>query len=809
MYASKIDSKMVTRPAKKAKKEKREQEAGSQTRRVGAAAVAASSSSSSPRSTSTGSAATARTGKNAGATVLRPTSTRNTSTTSTTADRTVLVPVAAEGSDAYTVSCITDILTRFGAQVVVAKVECCVLVSDTSSNTGSQVDGGNNGEGDTQSASAASSCSMWDLEHGHAIRGTSRSAGSPPRQHRPSGSSPTRRSNPAVAFADDMVCTASSGVRIVADTSIKGAAQRDWDMIVLPGGMPGCKHLRSSEVLMNMIKYQRSSLKLYGAIGEAPSIVLASGGLLCLANGGRGATCFPDPMLRSDLTDPVDTADGVVVQGNLTTAVGPGAAMQFALKLGEHLYGVTKAETISREILFMPVQNNNERESRDRKRSASTINISKWGESSLGEENTFMNIVWPVLDSMGWTIERKPTGRAKIYCQPGVTRDSRGFAVQGGEGCGGSNGNDSEGTKHSPSFETRQEIIDYIIHEMSSNSLVQNAVRLYSQCLERADDLIEMGSIDHVSLEAVIAEVRMNSCIAEVPLFDEIIWPQLVQLGWTVEEETRIRPRSYVPPHIGPTKGPDRFKDDFAAPNRKRVVNFLLRDDVWGSMDEVLRVLEVYHACISVGNDMSEQGILLNDCTPLWLYLKARERRPALSWLNLLLGPDEKKEAEKAQEDQQHTTNVPELVVAAEGRVVVDTSDTGAEPKNMNVNADVCVSATTAAAAAAEPESIDVESTTSLSATDAAAPSLETRDIGAPVPTEPAISVAQSMVVETEEMGVNSSGTVDAAGVLPVVNNEAKLDTNPTGMVENNAPSDNPKHEVMTEQKNCKQTCGG
>jgi hypothetical protein len=185
--------------------------------------------------------------------------------------------------------------------------------------------------------------------------------------------------------------------------------------------------------------------------------------------------------------------------------------------------------------------------------------------------------------------------------------------------------------------------------------------------------------------------------------------------------------------------------------------------------------------------------MLLNDCTPLLLYLEARERRPALPWLNLLLGPVEEKEAEKVKEDQQHTTNVPELIVASEGRVV-DSSDTGTEPEKMNVNANASVSATTAAGA--EPESIDAESTTFLSATDAAAPSLETK-------TEPAISVAQSVAAETEDMEVDSSATVDAAGVIPVVSKEAVPDRDP--MVENNVSSDNPKQEVMPEEKDCNQ----
>ena len=169
-------------------------------------------------------------------------------------DRTVLVPVAADGTDAYTTSCITDVLTRFGASVAVAKVPECSF-------------------DDVKMSSLATTT-------------TSMAHGSSP--SRSGGSSPTRRSAAAAAAATstdsahdevkDLVCKTSGGgsARVVADMTIQAASAMDWDMIVLPGGVVGCKHTRSSETLMSMLKRHRASLKPYGAIGEAPAIVLAS-----------------------------------------------------------------------------------------------------------------------------------------------------------------------------------------------------------------------------------------------------------------------------------------------------------------------------------------------------------------------------------------------------------------------------------------------------------------------------------------------------------------------------------------------------
>ena len=562
-------------------------------------------------------------------------------------DRTVLVPVAADGTDAYTTSCITDVLARFGASVTVAKVP---------------------------------ECSFNDMKLSpSATTTTSMAHGSSP--SRSGGSSPTRRSAAAAATAastesahdevKDLICKTSGGgsARVVADMTIQAASAMDWDMIVLPGGVMGCKHLRSSETLMSMLKRHRTSLKQYGAIGEAPAIVLASAKphLLALIDEGRGATCLPDPVLRSML--PTPATGGVVVQGNLVTAAGPGVALNFALALGQQLYGPNRAKEIAKELLVGGQNSKSEdtstplqevtKKSNDRKMSTSgkegqgqddDDSASKYKDCVLSAEDTFMEIVWPTLDTLGWSLENKPTGDGTVYCPPGVKRDAKGFAVLNGDEC-----------DDVYCLETKSQVVNFIRQRPISHSPAQHPVLLFTQCMERADDLVKMGRItpEEISLDSVLSEVKQNGNIAEVPLFDEFIWPQLFTLGWTIEEETRHRPKSYVAPHLS-FKGADRFKQDFFAPTRKEVIDFLYEDDMWGSKDEVLKVLDVFQACVSVGNEMAATGLLIEKRTPLWLYLKARERRPALPWLSSHLGPEkeeenkkEEKSAEKKENDEQ------------------------------------------------------------------------------------------------------------------------------------------------------------
>jgi protein deglycase len=130
----------------------------------------------------------------------------------------------------------------------------------------------------------------------------------------------------------------------MADMSIDDAAKLDWDLVALPGGMPGAEHLRDSDALISLLERQKKEGKWYGAVCASPAVVLASKGLAA-----EGATCYPAPVFRETLTNPVN--DEVVVTDNLTTSQGPGTCLKFALQLGENLYGKEKADEVAAGLL--------------------------------------------------------------------------------------------------------------------------------------------------------------------------------------------------------------------------------------------------------------------------------------------------------------------------------------------------------------------------------------------------------------------------------------------------------------------------
>jgi len=146
----------------------------------------------------------------------------------------------------------------------------------------------------------------------------------------------------------ELTCKLSRGLKVLADMTIEEAAQRrgGWDLVALPGGMPGAEHLRDCETLISLLKQQQTEKRLYAAICATPAVALAPHGLLPSSG---GATCYPLDAFRSAIKHPSD--EEVVVQDNVVTSQGPGTSLQFALTLGERLYGKEMADKVAKGLL--------------------------------------------------------------------------------------------------------------------------------------------------------------------------------------------------------------------------------------------------------------------------------------------------------------------------------------------------------------------------------------------------------------------------------------------------------------------------
>lgn len=145
--------------------------------------------------------------------------------------------------------------------------------------------------------------------------------------------------------------TASRGVVVVADTLITTCEHTSFDLIALPGGMPGSVHLRDSEILTSLLKAHVAEGHLYGAICAAPVVVLQYHGLLDTQK------TTAHPAHADALTEQCAVSQRVVVDGMCVTSRGPGTALEFALTLVAVLCGTDTAHTIA-DALVVPWENN-------------------------------------------------------------------------------------------------------------------------------------------------------------------------------------------------------------------------------------------------------------------------------------------------------------------------------------------------------------------------------------------------------------------------------------------------------------------
>ena len=139
---------------------------------------------------------------------------------------------------------------------------------------------------------------------------------------------------------------ASRGTVIVPDTTLDAVLDQDFDMVVLPGGMPGAKHLNEDARIKALLKRMAEAGKFTCAICAAP-MVLANAGLLS----GKKAATYPGFLDRMELADVTYVAEPVVRDGNVITSRGPGTAMDFALNLVEVLVGRAKREEVEAALL--------------------------------------------------------------------------------------------------------------------------------------------------------------------------------------------------------------------------------------------------------------------------------------------------------------------------------------------------------------------------------------------------------------------------------------------------------------------------
>lgn len=132
----------------------------------------------------------------------------------------------------------------------------------------------------------------------------------------------------------EKVIKASHGAILMAEKVLADVINENFDMVVLPGGLPGADYLGSDSRVISLIKDMAQKGKYVCAICAAPRI-LAKNGLLK----GKKATAYPGILRQEECPDTTIVDEKVVIDGNIITGRGPGVAIDFALALIEALEG--------------------------------------------------------------------------------------------------------------------------------------------------------------------------------------------------------------------------------------------------------------------------------------------------------------------------------------------------------------------------------------------------------------------------------------------------------------------------------------
>lgn len=147
-----------------------------------------------------------------------------------------------------------------------------------------------------------------------------------------------------VAGVGSTVVVGSHNVPITSDKLIE-ECEESYDIIVLPGGMPGAVNLsKDFEVVRRIINTAQTGWVC--AICAAPAVVLGNTGIL----EGKECVCYPG-MEAAAPNVKFELEKRCVVSGNVITAQGPGVATEFSLKIVECAISKEKSDEIAQGFL--------------------------------------------------------------------------------------------------------------------------------------------------------------------------------------------------------------------------------------------------------------------------------------------------------------------------------------------------------------------------------------------------------------------------------------------------------------------------
>lgn len=136
------------------------------------------------------------------------------------------------------------------------------------------------------------------------------------------------------AALNEQVVNCSRGTRIIADNLLADVLDEKFDLLILPGGLPGADNLNTDPRIHQLIDKMMRGDQLISAICAAPRVLVSNKSVR-----NKRLTAFPESLQKFNTDGFIVVDEAVVVDGNIITSKGPGTAMDLALVLIDRLLG--------------------------------------------------------------------------------------------------------------------------------------------------------------------------------------------------------------------------------------------------------------------------------------------------------------------------------------------------------------------------------------------------------------------------------------------------------------------------------------
>ena len=134
-----------------------------------------------------------------------------------------------------------------------------------------------------------------------------------------------------VSISDEYMVAGAHGINVQTEDLFGEVDFEEFDMVVLPGGMPGTANLEAHPGVKKVVR------------------AFCEGNMGLLK--GKRAICYPS--FEEKLSGAVLVKAPVVQDGNIITSRGMGTAIDFGLKLVEVLSDKLKADEVAESIIYL------------------------------------------------------------------------------------------------------------------------------------------------------------------------------------------------------------------------------------------------------------------------------------------------------------------------------------------------------------------------------------------------------------------------------------------------------------------------